>query len=125
MRVALAALAALAAPAAGRAPSSTSPSARHGSSATPAQQAAGGSARAGGAASAGAAAGITFNSRVSTKASNAGSSQPADVPLFGDYMVLQQAPAKACVFGTLGSGGVGASVVVSGSSADADFAPYE
>ena len=124
MRVALAALAALAAPAAGRAPSSTSPSARHGSSATPAQQAAGGSARAGGAASAGAA-GISFNSRVSTKASNAGSSQPADVPLFGDYMVLQQAPAKACLFGTLGSGGVGASVVVSGSSADADFAPYE
>ena len=124
MRVALAALAALAAPAAGRTPSSTSPPARHGSSATPAQQAAGGSARAGGAASAGAA-GISFNSRVSTKASNAGSSQPADVPLFGDYMVLQQAPAKACVFGTLGSGGVGASVVVSGSSADADFAPYE
>ena len=110
MRVALAALAALAAPAAGRTPSSTSPPARHGSSATPA----GGSAP-----------GISFNSRVSTKASNAGSSQPADVPLFGDYMVLQQAPAKACAFGTLGSGGVGASVVVSGSSADADFAPYE
>ena len=120
MRAALAALAALAAPAAGRTPSSTSPPARHGSSATPA----GGAAWAGGAASAGAA-GISFNSRVSTKASNAGSSQPADVPLFGDYMVLQQAPAKACVFGTLGSGGVGASVVVSGSSADADFAPYE
>ena len=118
---ALAALAALAVPAAGRAPSSTSPPARHNSSATPT----GGSARAGSAASAGAAAGISFNSRVSTKASNAGSPQPADVPLFGDYMVLQQAPAKACLFGTLGSGGVGASVVVSGSSADADFAPYE
>ena len=114
---ALAALAALAVPAAGRAPSSTSPPARP---ATPA----GGSARAS-ASAAGAAAGISYHSRVSTKASNAGSPQPADVPLFGDYMVLQQAPAKACLFGTLGSGGVGASVAVSGGSADADFAPYE
>ena len=122
MRGALAVLAALAAPAAGRAPSSTSPPARHGSSATHA----GGSARGSAASAAGAVAGISFNSRVSTKASNAGSPQPADVPLFGDYMVLQQAPAKACLFGTLGSGGVGASVAVSGGrSADADFAPYE
>lgn len=33
---------------------------------------------------------------------------------FGDYMVLQQQPAKACVYGALGTGGTGATVHVSG-----------
>jgi hypothetical protein len=29
---------------------------------------------------------------------------------FGDFMVLQQSPAKACVYGTIGAGGMGATV---------------
>eukprot|EP01052_Picozoa_sp_SAG31_P009138 SAG31_NODE_474_length_15176_cov_7.362340_16_plen_148_part_00 len=33
----------------------------------------------------------------------------------GDYVVLQQAPARACVYGMLGSGGTGATVKISSS----------
>eukprot|EP01043_Picozoa_sp_COSAG02_P046236 COSAG02_NODE_4308_length_5527_cov_3.908438_5_plen_147_part_00 len=38
----------------------------------------------------------------------------------GSYMVLQQAPAKACVYGMLGAGGTAATVKISSVSADSD-----
>jgi sialate O-acetylesterase len=41
---------------------------------------------------------------------------------FGDSMVLQQSPAKACVYGTLGAGGTAASVKVVGAGASYDVA---
>ena len=45
---------------------------------------------------------------------------------FGSYMVLQQQPAKACVFGQLGEGGSAATVRISGTGAAATaFEPYE
>jgi len=47
----------------------------------------------------------------------------------GDMMVLQQAPAKACVYGMLGAGGTGADVEIastsSGGSDAAVFIPYQ
>ena len=38
----------------------------------------------------------------------------------GSHMVLQQAPAKACVYGMLGAGGTAATVKISSSSVAAD-----
>lgn len=38
----------------------------------------------------------------------------------GSYMVLQQAPAKACVYGMLGAGGTAATVKISSVSDDSD-----
>merc|ERR1719183_1187881 len=43
---------------------------------------------------------------------------------FGDTMVLQQSPAKACVYGVLGEGGTGATVKISAQDMS-DFAEYE
>ena len=43
---------------------------------------------------------------------------------FGDTMVLQQSPAKACVYGVLGEGGTGATVKISAQDAKY-FAVYE
>jgi hypothetical protein len=44
-----------------------------------------------------------------------------------DQLVLQQAPAKACVYGLLGPGGTAATVKISSSAAASasDFAPFE
>ena len=43
---------------------------------------------------------------------------------FGSMMVLQQAPAKACVVGMLGDGGTAATVKIA-AAADPSFAAYE
>jgi hypothetical protein len=44
---------------------------------------------------------------------------------FGDNMVLQQQPAKSCVYGTLGEGGTGASVKISGKSEAGNVVQYD
>ena len=43
----------------------------------------------------------------------------------GSHMVLQQAPAKACVYGMLGAGGTSATVKISSSSSSSSSIPYE